>query len=136
MQDIRAIDILIADDDVEDLELIEEAILGFEPNARLHKVYDGKAALEYLEELQDSKLPALIILDYNMPQLKGSEVLLLLNDQPRYSSVPKIILSTSSAPLYMDECKGNGAAEYFVKPNTQRELDRLAEKMLAFAAIN
>lgn len=136
MQDIRAINILIADDDEEDLELIEEAILNFEPNAVLHKVNDGKAVLEYLEKLQDTMLPALIILDYNMPQMKGSEVLLQLGDRPRYQDVPKVILSTSSTPLYIHECKSNGAAEYFVKPNTQRELDILAEKMLAFAAIN
>ncbi|QEC52917.1 response regulator receiver domain-containing protein [Anseongella ginsenosidimutans] len=135
MQDIRAINILIADDDEEDLELIEEAILNFEPNAVLHKVNDGKAVLEYLDELQDDKLPALIILDYNMPQMKGSEVLMLLGGKPRYQDVPKIILSTSGTPLYVHECKSKGALEYFVKPNTQRELDMLAEKMLALAAI-
>ncbi|MFS8616567.1 MAG: response regulator [Solitalea sp.] len=136
MQDIREINILIADDDEEDLELIEEAILNFEPNVKLHKVNDGKAVLEYLEELQDHMLPALIVLDYNMPQMKGSEVLLQLSDRPRYKRVPKVILSTSSTPFYIDECKSKGAAEYFVKPNTQRELDALAERMLSFAVIN
>lgn len=136
MQDIRAINILIADDDDEDLELIEEAILNFEPNVKLHKVNDGKAVLEYLEELQDHMLPDLIVLDYNMPQMKGSEVLTQLNGHDRYHGVPKVILSTSSTPFYIDECKSKGAAEYFVKPNTQRELDVLAERMLSFVVIN
>src|SRR5690606_26106550 len=125
MQGDRAINILIADDDAEDLELIEEAILSFKPNVRLHKVNDGKAAVDDLATLQDHKLPALIILDYNMPQLKGSEVLLQLGAQPRYDAVPKVILSTSNTAIYIDECKRQGAAEYFVKPNTQRELDLL-----------
>lgn len=94
MQGNRAIDILIADDDAEDLELIEEAILSFEPNAQLHMVNDGKAAVDYLATLQDHNLPALIILDYNMPQLKGSEVLLHLGTQSRYNAVP----SPNSSP--------------------------------------
>ena len=136
MQDIRAINILIADDDEEDLELIEEAILKFEPNATLHKVNDGKAVLGYLEAVEDVELPVLIILDYNMPQMKGSEVLTQLHGRSRYEEIPKVILSTSSTPLYIHECKSKGATEYFVKPNTQRELDILAEKMLAFAVIN
>src|SRR3546814_19385553 len=129
MQGNRAIDILIADDDAEDLELIEEAILSFEPNAQLHMVNDGKAAVDYLATLQDHNLPALIILDYNMPQLKGSEVLLHLGTQSRYNAVPKVILSTSNTEIYIDECKRQGAAGYFVKPNTQRELDLMAEEM-------
>src|SRR5690606_18315540 len=104
MQDIREINILIADDDEEDLELIEEDILNFEPNVKLHKVNDGKAVLEYLEELQDHMLPALIVLDYNMPQIKRSEVLKQLIVPPRYKRVPKLTLSTSSTPFYIDEC--------------------------------
>lgn len=132
----KPVHILIADDDEEDLELIEEAILELEPGAELHKVPDGKAAVEYLENLHDRQLPSLIILDYNMPGLNGSEVLLQLYGQSRYNTVPKIILSTSSASLYIHECKQNGATEYFVKPSTKQELDRLAANILKLIPLN
>ena len=132
----RPLNILIADDDEEDLELIEEAILGLEPKTELHKVMNGKAAVEYLGSLADHQLPSLIILDYNMPELNGSEVLLMLCGERRYENVPKVILSTSNAPLYMHECLSNGASAYFVKPNTKKELDTLAEEMLGLALLS
>lgn len=134
MESVHALNILLADDDEEDQELIEEAIMNCAPNAVLHKVNDGKAVLDYLDALQDGKLPALIILDYNMPQMKGSEVLFELRSMPRYRNVPKVILSTSSTSVYIHECMSKGATDYFVKPNTQRELDNMAEKMLSYAA--
>lgn len=124
--------ILIADDDEEDLELMEEAILGTESNALLHKVKNGKALIEFLQKTNPNQLPHLIIMDYNMPELNGAEVLSQLRSQPHYSSIPVVVLSTSNAPLHQQECKANGASEYFVKPNTLRELDDLAKKMLAF----
>lgn len=126
--------ILIADDDEEDLELMEEAILSAESNALLHKVRNGKALIEFLDSSGSNQLPHLIIMDYNMPELNGAEVLSQLRRRPYYTSIPVVILSTSNAPLHQQECKANGASEYFVKPHTLRELDELAEKILAFCS--
>jgi CheY-like chemotaxis protein len=126
--------ILIADDDQEDLELIEEAILDADPDAVVHKVSNGKAAIEYLDDLQDGDLPQLIVLDYNMPELNGAEALSIIGQQDRLKEIPRIVLSTSSAALYMHESKKNGAQEYFVKPDTKSGLEALAKKMLALCA--
>ena len=124
--------ILLADDDEEDLELIEEAILGAESNVTLHKVKNGKALIEFLDRTKKGQLPNLIIMDYNMPELNGAEVLSQIRRKADYISIPIVILSTSNAPLHQQECKARGASEYFVKPNTLSELDALAEKMLSF----
>ena len=126
--------ILIADDDQEDLEMIEEAILDAQPEAILHKVNNGREAIDYLHEVHDAELPCLIILDYNMPELNGSEALHMIGKQERLKEIPRVVLSTSSAPLYMHESKKNGAIEYFVKPDTQSGLEQLAKKMLALCA--
>ena len=125
--------ILIVDDDLEDLELIEDAILTVEPTVELHKFTKGISAIEYLRSRPDNKLPGLIILDYNMPELNGSQLLSSLKDQVRYSSIPKIVLSTSNAPLHIHECMNNGATEYIVKPNNMKELHHLAVKLLALS---
>src|SRR5690348_2095731 len=113
--------ILMADDDIDDLELIEEAVRDFRSDVQLHKVTNGKAVLEYLENQPDGQLPCLIILDYNMPELNGSEVLSLLSKMPRYKHVSKVIFSTSNAPMHVSECKNNGAVDYFVKPTNMRD---------------
>lgn len=128
------VNIILADDDQDDLELIEEAILSANPDASLHKFPNGKAAVEYLDALQDTELPCLIILDYNMPEMNGAEAFSIISKQARFEGIPRIILSTSNVPLYIHQSKNSGATEYFVKPDTKSELESLAQKMLAMCA--
>ena len=124
--------ILMADDDPEDLDLIEFAITQIEPDADLHKVNNGKAVIEYLAKQPDNNLPCLIVLDYNMPELTGSQVLTKICEAKRYDHIPKIILSTSNAAAHIHECINNGATEYFVKPSTMAAFTDLAKKMLNY----
>ena len=127
-----SINILVADDDEEDLELIETAITDIEPAAGLHKVTNGKAVLEYLNNQPNHKLPCLIVLDYNMPELNGSEVLALMGREKKYENITKVILSTSGNPAYIQNCMNNGASEYFVKPNNMSDFVKVAKKMLDY----
>lgn len=124
--------ILIADDDLEDLELIEDAIMRHNPSTILHKLNNGKSVIDFLMNRPDNELPCLIMLDYNMPELTGLQVLSTLKDNERYLHIPKIILSTSSTPIHIHECITNGASEYFVKPNNLKELDALMLKVLGY----
>lgn len=124
--------ILITDDDQEDLDLIEEVILKAEPSVELQKFTDGRKALEFLNSRVDKDLPCLIILDYSMPEINGSEILSLIKENVRYNRIPKIVLSTSNSPLHVQECISNGATEYLVKPNNMKGLQALAKKLLAF----
>jgi CheY-like chemotaxis protein len=124
--------ILLADDDEEDLELIEDAILSFLPSASVDKHTNGKAVIESLHKSDDKDLPCLIILDYNMPELNGSQVLVQMAKSHRYEKIPKVVLSTSAAPVHIYECMANGAAEYIVKPNDMQALKNVAKKMLDY----
>jgi CheY-like chemotaxis protein len=126
--------ILIADDDLEDLELIEEAFLNVQPAAQLFKFTNGKSAIEYLNTIQDVELPCLMVLDYNMPEINGSEMLSHLKSQARFSAIPKVVLSTSNAPLHIHECMSHGATDYLVKPDNIKELNLLAQRLLSLCA--
>jgi CheY-like chemotaxis protein len=128
------LNILVADDDPDDLDLIGEYILLVEPGAKLDKFTDGLSAYEYLRTRQDNDLPSLIVLDYNMPGLTGSQLLSSLKTASRYGSIPKIILSSSNTPKFIDECLLNGATEYIVKPNSMKEIHDLAQKLVSLAA--
>ena len=123
--------ILLADDDLDDQELLEEAILELEPSAEVHTVMSGRQVVEYLQQCNGTDLPCLIILDYNMPEASGAEVLQLLCNDSRYTNIPKVIWSTSNAPSHIQDCLDKGAAWYFVKPAKLSQLTSLAEKMLA-----
>lgn len=122
--------ILIADDDKEDIELLEEAIASLEPQTKIHAVTSGKMALSYLETKTNGELPSLIVLDYNMQDMNGAQVLEQICNQPRFQKIPKIVWSTSNAEEYKKECMEKGATAYFVKPFTNRDLENQAKEML------
>jgi len=130
----RYLKILVADDDPEDLELIGEHILLVDPGVKLDKFMDGLSAYEHLLTQPDDELPSLIVLDYNMPGLTGSELLSSLNTANRYRAIPKVILSTSNTSKFIDECLHNGATEYIVKPGSMKEIHHLAQKLVSLAA--
>jgi CheY-like chemotaxis protein len=122
--------ILLADDDPEDQEMLEEEILKLDPSMLIQKVDGGKDAVDYLLSCPDSGLPCLIILDYAMPVLNASEVLEHIADQRRLMPIPKVVWSSSKQPEHVRSCLNKGAIDYFVKPNKIAELTMIATKML------
>lgn len=124
--------ILMADDDIDDLELMEDMLKNHRTEVQFHKVMNGRDALTYLKGRTDDQLPCLFIIDYNMPELNGSQLLLELSKEARYHKISKIVLSTSNAPIHMKECKDNGATDYFVKPTNMKDLNRVVEELMRY----
>ncbi len=122
--------ILLAEDDPDDQELIKEAFSEADVSFVLQIVKDGKSAIKYLEATPDKKLPCLIVLDYNMPELNGAEVLQHLYDKPRYKNIPKVILSTSGNQYYVQEALKKGAYAYKIKPSNYTKLVEIAKEMI------
>lgn len=122
--------ILIAEDDVDDQELLKNAFTSIDESFNLLIVENGQHVLEYLEKTPKEKLPCLIVLDYNMPGLNGGEVLQLIGNDEKLRSIPKVVLSTSSSSRYVEECYKNGADAYRVKPSNFTALISIAKEML------
>jgi two-component system response regulator len=71
---------------------------------------DGVEALEYLSALDADALPALILLDLDLPRLDGIELLRRIRADERMSHLPVVVLTASSAdPDGMD---GDGLGDY------------------------
>ena len=122
----------IADDDPDDIEMLCDVIQDIGAPIVTQTFSNGKAVLSRLKACNDHELPDLLILDYNMPELTGYEVLKEIYDEPRYGGISKFVFSTSGATRFMEECLSVGANAYFVKPNSMRELRTIAQKMLRF----
>jgi CheY-like chemotaxis protein len=123
--------ILLADDDPEDLELFQELMSSIEPNLVIKAVSSGKALVEFLSTCSEGRFPDLIILDYNMPQMKGAELLWELSSDKRYGGIPKYVLSTSDSAAHIKECMDKGASAYFVKPGNLSEMETMIRNILA-----
>jgi CheY-like chemotaxis protein len=68
-----------------------------------------------------------------MPEKNGAEILNDLKIIDRYSSIPKIIWSTSRSQTYKDICLQLGANDYVIKPSNVNDFIELAQYILSFA---
>ncbi len=128
----KATFIFLAEDDVDDQELLIEAFTTQSQTLKIQTATNGKKAALFLDELSDDALPCLIVLDYNLPEVDGAQLLELLTGKKRYNAIPKVVWSTSNSPMYKKLCLEMGAKAYFVKPNDVKGIHTLAKEMLAF----
>lgn len=123
--------ILCVDDDTDDLFLLQKAIHTVNPGYTIVEAYNGVEALQTLQEMKkEGKLPALIVLDVNMPKMDGRETFLLIKNDDDLIDIPVVILSTSSSIL--DRIffhKKN--VEYITKPIHFDTLLAIANKLLS-----
>lgn len=122
--------ILLADDDVDDQELIQLAISKLTDSYHIEVVNNGQEVLDALRN--KGATPCLIVLDMNMPIMNGLQTLIALNNEPRYQKVPKIIFTTSDSEDNKRKSLRNGATDYIVKPASMNEFVNAAAKMLSY----
>lgn len=83
-------------------------------------------------ETEDPQLPCLIVLDYNIPEINGAEILEKLQQYHRYATIPKVVWSTSDSHLYRQNSLACGARAYLVKPSSISGIAEIAKEMLRF----
>ncbi len=115
--------ILIADDSMEIHETIKRVL---EPSYNILSVYDGSSAVMTARD----KMPNLILLDINMPNKSGTEVITELRKDGKTRLIPVIML-TADAEI-MDKVLGFelGADDYVTKPFHILELKTRVESLL------
>jgi CheY-like chemotaxis protein len=127
------LNILLAEDDIDDQELLSETFSEIDPSITLKSFTNGNRIINYLKGLKDKEIPDLIILDYNIPEINGAEILMHLASDKKYKDVVKLVWSTSNASFYEQSCLSLGATAYLVKPSTISGLEEMARKMLVYA---
>jgi CheY-like chemotaxis protein len=106
--------ILLVEDDVVDASTVKQTLqdLGVR-NPVVHKM-DGEEALAYLKE-QDEQLPALMLLDLNMPKINGVELLQIIRADPQLQRIPVVVLTVSKYEQDKIDTFGLGVAGYIIK---------------------
>ena len=120
--------ILNIDDDKDDLELFCDAIKEIDPKIKCVAKESAEEALRYLE--QTDKLPNCIFLDINMPLMGGKACLKEIRKNHRLSTIPVVILSTTTNPREIDEFKKLGADFIHKQPVYSRYVKVLKEKIV------
>ncbi|MEE8190541.1 MAG: response regulator [Candidatus Scalindua sediminis] len=120
--------ILLIEDDQDHAELIADVLKennGENVKTEVILKKDGEEAIDYFQYEMQSQV-SVVILDLNLPKIDGMDVLKFIKKNPKYCSIPVIVLSTSPDQKTIDETYKNGANGYFVKPTTH---DDFVEKI-------
>jgi CheY-like chemotaxis protein len=122
-------DLLLADDDVDDCILFEDALEELSLACDLNVVNNGVDLMKYLHSTT-GKLPDILFLDLNMPLKTGYECLEEIKSSDRLNQLKVIILSTSYNKEDVDTLYENGAYFYIRKPAKYSELREILAKAI------
>ncbi len=122
--------ILCIEDNPSNLELIEQ-IFARRPDLELLTAVQGNLGLD----LAQLHRPDVILLDVNLPDAPGDEVLRRLRDDSRTSDVPVIVLSADATRAQVKRMTELGAQAYLAKPIDVRTLLATIESNLDARAV-
>lgn len=116
------IEILYAEDSIDDTVLTIRALEKGGFTNKLHHVKDGAEAIDFLycrgvyTSRNFSEKPKLILLDLKMPKVSGIQVLEKVKSDPALKAIPVVILTSSQEDPDMVKCYALGTNSYIVKP--------------------
>ena len=119
MRDRNSVEALLVDPNPEDIRLFLDALQNERIANRIHTVSNGHEALDFLNqrgEYADAPRPNLILLDVNLPEMDGHDLLEELTDHPELNPVPVIVLTGSDEAEDVAKTYELHANAYIQKP--------------------
>jgi CheY-like chemotaxis protein len=114
--------ILLIEDNPAEIQITQRAFRESGFPAELLVVRDGREAFDYLMRQGAHasnagwRRPDLILLDLNLPGMRGREILERLRATPALQTIPVVVLTSSRRPEDVDELYSAGANTYMEKP--------------------
>ncbi len=103
--------VLCVEDNEANFQLIE-TILTDRPGTDLTWAENGRKGLE----IAAASRPQLVLLDLDLPDMHGSEVLANLRAKPETAETPVIVISADGTPSQIERMLAGGARDYITKP--------------------
>ncbi|MEP7236784.1 MAG: response regulator [Ferruginibacter sp.] len=134
-QQSTPLNILLADDDMDDRAFFDKALKEIDSASQLVTVNNGEDLMKYLLENVE-QLPDVLFLDLSMPRKTGFECLSEIKENEKLKSLAVIMLTTSfTRGLDLEEnlrttLLGMGAADYIRKPAGFEELKLVIKQAL------
>jgi len=117
MSNHNPVTIIMVEDDEGHARLIEKNIRRASVNNEIKHFSNGHAALAYLfqPEVQQNG-PLLLLLDLNLPDMSGTEILTKLKQDEQLKRTPVIVLTTTDDQREIQRCYDLGCNVYITKP--------------------
>lgn len=113
----RSVTIVMIEDDEGHARLIEKNVRRAGVNNEIRHFVDGTSALSFLtSEDSEAHGPLLILLDLNLPDMTGIDILGVLKKHDRLKRAPVIVLTTTDDRIEIQRCYDLGCNVYITKP--------------------
>jgi CheY-like chemotaxis protein len=117
--DSKPVEILLVEDNEGDVGLVEEVFEDAKIRNVLHVAEDGEEAIQFLfkkNNFANVATPDIILLDLNLPQKNGIEVLEEIKNDDNLKRIPVVVLTTSKAEEDIVKSYNLHANSYITKP--------------------
>jgi len=135
----RDVNIVMIEDDEGHARLIEKNIRRAGISNNLRHFLDGTSALDYLYNHADGPArngPALILLDLNLPDMSGIDILKTIKaDDSVLKRTPVVVLTTTDDKIEIDRCYEMGANFYITKPVNYESFSEAIRNLGLFLAV-
>jgi CheY-like chemotaxis protein len=128
-----SLNILLADDDLDDCTFFKIALSELLPSIHLAAVHDGEQLMNVLtsrgkKDNQPSGFPDAIFVDLNMPRKNGFECLEEIKSNSSLKHLPIIILSTSFEQEGVNRLYDSGAQYFIRKPASFSQFKKIIQQ--------
>ena len=109
--------IVMIEDDEGHARLIEKNIRRANISNEIRHFADGGSAMAHLfsDEIRENG-PLLVLLDLNLPDMQGTDILKRLKADDRLRRAPVVVLTTTDDKIEIERCYDLGANVYITKP--------------------
>jgi CheY-like chemotaxis protein len=127
--------VLYVEDEESDVVFMRVAFARQGMESALEVVGDGRAAIEYLSgagkyaDRGEYPLPSVVLLDLNLPQVPGFEVLKWMRNHPDFAWTPAVVFSSSTREDDRVKALELGANEFLAKPSSGMKFGEVVETL-------
>jgi CheY-like chemotaxis protein len=133
-----SVNIIMIEDDEGHARLIEKNIRRAGIANAIRHFLDGNTALDYLFNAPEGPArngPALILLDLNLPDMSGIDILGKIKADPRLRRTPVVVLTTTDDKQEIQRCYDLGANVYITKPVNYDSFAKAIQQLGLFLSV-
>ncbi|MCA9166606.1 MAG: response regulator [Planctomycetales bacterium] len=122
--------LLVVDDNATNRLILQETLKQW--NTELTLLQGGPQVLEFLQQVPEGKFPQLMITDHQMPGMDGVQLVSHIRDNPAWSSLPVIVLTSGTRRFELPRLRQLGVELRLLKPVKPSELANAICSILGF----
>lgn len=132
----EAVTIVMIEDDEGHARLIEKNLRRAAVFNELQHFVDGTSALDFLSKFRtNGPRPLLVLLDLNLPDMTGTDILAKLKADDHLKCTPVIVLTTTDDQREIQRCYELGCSVYITKPVNYESFAEAIRQLGLFLAV-